>query len=397
MADNQTLFFGEDDFGIQATNTLAAEELSSFLNGDADKVELNTPSKKETVPSDTTKEEKKEEKKEEDRAKTLSESDIFGEEETKEEDASSKKAEKAEEEEEEDGEDEGVYSALSKALFDLGVFTKDEDEEDVTIDSDEDFKKRFEYEMAKGANRQLLAYVSRNGEDYSDMFQTVFVDGVSPKVWAQSYNKLDNISSLSPQNESEAEILVKTLFRQEGRSNEYINSRIEKFKNYGDLEEEAETAKEILVQKEQTVLAQQAEQARQAQEDRKKQRLNFVQTVNTIITDKLKKGEFDGIPMTKDSAIALNKYLTEEKYKLPNGQLLSEFDKELLDLKRPENLELQAKFAALWLHVKKDPHLSKIKKKGVAEEANKTFQSVIKKAKKRAVVKEDEEDNFFNI
>ena len=54
--------------------------------------------------------------------------------------------------EESDSPDGNQFSALANDLFKLGVFTKDEDEDDVAISTPEEFLERFQTEKKKGAS-----------------------------------------------------------------------------------------------------------------------------------------------------------------------------------------------------------------------------------------------------
>ena len=62
--------------------------------------------------------------------------------------------------------------------------------------------------------------------------------------------------------------------------------------------------------------------------------------------------------------------LTQEKYKLPTGETLTEFDKFILELKRPENHTLKVKLALLAM---KKLDLSNIKIKERNDQVSKSF------------------------
>jgi hypothetical protein len=68
----------------------------------------------------------------------------------------------AEEQQTEEGEQEQVvsqFTALSRDLFKLGVFSKDEEEEDVNIDTPEAFLERFQNEKKKGAIEMVNSFI----------------------------------------------------------------------------------------------------------------------------------------------------------------------------------------------------------------------------------------------
>ena len=106
--------------------------------------------------------------------------------------------------------------------------------------------------------------------------------------------------------------------------------------------------------------------------------------------EKLKAQEIDGIPLTqKDSEEVLN-YLTEKKYKLASGELLSEFDKDILELNRPENHELKIKLGLL---LRKKLDLTSVKKTTISKKSDALFTLSTKNAKQNP--KEKEIKSFF--
>src|SRR5690606_22537409 len=101
--------------------------------------------------------------------------------------------------------------------------------------------------------------------------------------------------------------------------------------------------------------------------------------------EKLKTKEFDGIPLNPKLAGELQDFLITDKYKTPSGETLTEFDRTILDLKRPENHEKKVKVALLLKLLEKDPTLSTIKKKGISQETNTLFSEVARQSKKTSV------------
>ena len=98
--------------------------------------------------------------------------------------------------EEPEGEDGSAnFEALAKDLFNLGVFNKEEDEE-VNIQTPEDFLARFESEKKKGAQELVQQFIGQFGEDYQKAFESIFVKGVDPKEYFGTYNKIVNFSDM---------------------------------------------------------------------------------------------------------------------------------------------------------------------------------------------------------
>ena len=99
----------------------------------------------------------------------------------------------------------------------------------------------------------------------------------------------------------------------------------------------------------------------------------------------MKNKEFDGIPLNPKLAGELQDFLTIDKYKTNSGETLTEFDKTILELKRPENHEKKVKIALLLKILEKDPTLSTIQKTGITKKSNELFGEVARQASKSAV------------
>ena len=70
---------------------------------------------------------------------------------------------------------------------------------------------------------------------------------------------------------------------------------------------------------------------------------------DTFNFDKVKEKEFDGIPINSNLANELQDFLLVDKWKTPSGETLTDFDRSILDLKRPENHELKVKVGLLFI------------------------------------------------
>ena len=65
--------------------------------------------------------------------------------------------------------------------------------------------------------------------------------------------------------------------------------------------------------------------------------------------------------------------------------MLTEFDRTILELKRPENHEMKVKVALLLKILEKDPTLSTIQKAGVTKKTDTLFGEVTRQSSKSAV------------
>ncbi len=277
------------------------------------------------------------------------------------------------------------FEALSKDLFDLGVFNKEEGEE-VSIETPEDFLARFESEKKKGAQSLVQDFIGQFGEDYQNAFESIFVKGVDPKEYFGAYNQIVNFSEMDLSKENNQKQVMREALLAQGFEKEDIGKEIERLENYGDLETVSTRHHKVLVKKEAAKLAKleaKSQQELQAKSDIKNQ---YVTNVQAILSDKVKNKEFDGIPINSNLANELQDFLITDKWKTPTGETLTDFDRSILDLKRPENHEQKVKVGLLLKMLEKDPTLSSIQKAGVTKKSNKLFGEVARQVTKSKTV-----------
>ncbi len=305
------------------------------------------------------------------------------------------KADEPSETTETEEQEENPFSAITKELLNHGVFTldEDEDEESFNITSGEQLLQRFQMEAVKQARFTIDKFIGRFGEDYQRMFENVFVHGIHPSDYLSHHNKIEDIASVDVEDEANQERIVRELLRSQSRSAEYIEKAVSRMRQYGDLADEAKEAQKLLVEKEQQEIEQ--EKVRRADDQKRKQqiRTEYVQNVNQILSSKLKSGEYDGIPVNQKFAEQIFHNLTREKYQAPSGQLLTEFDKDILDLNRPDKHDLKVKVAMVLQLLKEDPTLSRIAKKAASKDNEDLFRGLKKTNSKAATTKPKEVDD----
>jgi hypothetical protein len=282
------------------------------------------------------------------------------------------------EDNQEEGEEEQVsqFTALSRDLFKLGVFSKDEDEEDINIATPEEFLDRFNNEKKKGAIDMVNSFIGQFGEDYQQAFDAIFVKGVNPKDYFGAYNNVVSFSEMDLSQENNQVTVIKQALADQGFEAEDIDTEVERLKNYGDLESVATKHHKVLVKKEAQKLAQMEQRAEQELQQKQAIKNQYIQNVQSVLQDKLKSKEFDGIPINPKLANELQDFLLVDKYKTQSGETLTDFDKTILELKRPENHATKVKVALLLKILEKDPTLSTIQKTGVSKKSNELFGEV---------------------
>ena len=111
----------------------------------------------------------------------------------------------------------------------------------------------------------------------------------------------------------------------------------------------------------------------------------------------MKTKDFDGIPFNAQLAKEVQEMLTVDKWKTSAGETLTDFDKEILELNRPQNYAMKAKLATLLRILKVDPELNTIKKAGITKQTNTLFSEVTQKAQKTSKPKLETSPSWSNL
>lgn len=396
MADNQELSqFG--NFSIEDTmnmgmgssellNDLMSPETASSSPDDVTVIKDEPPAPKKAAKApETPKEEEAPAK--EDSSKSIQDFLLGDEEEEDGDDVPAKPVAKEtkEVENEEEEPETSQFTALSNDLFKLGVFNKDEDEEDVAITSPEEFLERFNLEKKKGAIDIVENFIGQFGEDYKQAFDAIFVKGVDPKEYFGTYNNIQSFAELDLTQEGNQVAVLKQALADQGFDPEDVETEVERLKNYGDLESVATKHHKVLVKKEAAKLAQMEQQREQELQKQQAFKQQYVNNVQSVLQDKLKAKEFDGIPLNPKLANELQDFLLVDRYQTSSGEKLTEFDRQILELKRPENHALKVKMGLLMKILETDPTLSTIQKRGISKKSDDLFSEVARQTSKSSI------------
>jgi len=343
--------------------------------------------KKTTAPAAAPEENDEEDK--EDKTKSLQDFLLGGDDEEEEDEDSPAPAPKAkapadteDDEETEGDEPASPFTSLSKDLFKLGVFTQDEDEEEVAISTPEEFLERFQAEKKKGAIEVVNNFIGQFGEDYQQAFDAIFVKGVDPKEYFGTYNNIKSFAEMDLADETNQVAVIKQALADQGFDPEDVTTEVERLKNYGDLETVATKHHKVLVKKEAAKLQQMEQENEKRLQQQAAVKQQYVQNVQSVLQEKLKSKEFDGIPLNPKLAGELQDFLLVDKYKTASGETLTDFDKTILELKRPENHATKVKLGLLLKILEKDPTLSTIQKTGITKKSNELFGEVARQVSK---------------
>lgn len=286
-----------------------------------------------------------------------------------------------------DEDEENIFATLNRDLYKAGIFSEEEEVADAAA-----FKDKFIKEINRGANNVLSSYLSQHGPEYQDAFDAIFVNGVPPETYFRQVEVIDDLEGMDLKSVDNQERLLRSYYKQEGYSSERINKKLENLKDSGFMEDEAEGAHEIMVNKERKRLEEEIKIAEQESKRREYNKQNYRASINKLLGDKLKAKTFDGIPVDQRTAGKIYYNLTADAYVLPDGRHITEFDKMVMELDKPENFEKKLKLAFL---LEKGLDLSDIKKEAIKHETEETFEGLQRKKKKKEIPSSSQMRSFF--
>lgn len=284
---------------------------------------------------------------------------------------------------------ENEFMVISKGLLESGVFSESEEP---LPETPEQFVERFQKEKIKGANEQLTKFLSQFGQDYMDAFRAIYINGVNPKEYFQIGAQSENILNLDMEQEANQKKITKKYYMEvsglsEARAEKMLQSVIED----GELDSEANMALTKFKEQHESKLAA-VEQAKiQDQERRAQEKQYFNHHVTQFLQTKKDSKDFDGLKFNDDISMTVQRNLTQPAYKLPNGELITEFQKFIMELSNPENIETAIKIALLR---ENDFDFSKIQAKKAKEEQSSIWNSLKKQTQRQSNTQSKPVDGF---
>ena len=273
------------------------------------------------------------------------------------------------------------FEAISNELIELGVFSANEEGAD-PIATPEAFLEKFQSEKKQGAMDMVDNFIGQFGQEHQDAFDAIYVKGIDPKEYFTSTAKIADFSSLDMTQENNQESVIRQALTDQGFDPEDVDSEVERLKNYGDLETVSQKHHKVLIKNQTKGLAEKTAAAEREQQNKANTKQEYVGNVNTVLQAKIKEKGFDGIPLNPKIANELQDFLLVDKWKTDSGETLTDFDKYILELKRPENHETKVKVGLLLKLLEKDPTLSTIQKSGVTKKSNTLFKEVSRQVSK---------------
>jgi hypothetical protein len=272
---------------------------------------------------------------------------------------------------------ESTFEDIAKELVKLGIFKERDADSTKPLKTGEDFRDRFLQEKQDAVNEGIYNFImSKHGEEGIEMFDAVFVKGIPIKDFAEKYSEIQSMENLDLSVEDNQKKIYREAYRRQGLSEDKIEKKLQRAIDYGDLAEEATDLHEIVLKQEREDMNFKLAQAQEVEANKRAQKQEYLNNLNQIFGAKLKEREFDGIPVTDKVARDTYDYMTSEKWVLPSGEKLTDFDKDILELRDPKNHEMKVKLALL---LKQKLDLSKIKQKAITNDSNRVFDSLVKR------------------
>lgn len=348
--------------------------LSESATPDADPEKLEKATKEDLekkLPVEKKPENKEEDKKEEKSAAQLAE-EFFSDGEKEEEEEQEEKETKAEKKEEADNQ----FESFSKELYKLNVLTQEGEDEPTFAKTGEDLLALLNREKQKGGIQWVEQFLEQHGEDRRELFDAIFIKGVDPKEYLPVYNQAQSLEALDLTQEKNQEKVVREFYKRANVSEEKIDTKIQRLKDIAELQSEAEDFHPQLLEQDKQKAADVAEAAEELNKNKAAIEQIYKDSLVKVLQEKGKGKDMDGIPVSQKLLQEAYDSLVTKKWKLADGSLLTDFDKFILETKKPENVEKRLKIALL---EKIGWDFSKIQTKAISNKSTELFQSLAQK------------------
>ena len=240
-------------------------------------------------------------------------------------------------------------TAAIKAIFDSGYLTLDEGEEFSEENAEELFKKTF-----KNAVKQELKETLEALDPTTSSILKLALQGGDVESFIKTYTPEREITeNMDLDKEANQKLIIRKGLEELGFDEEYISKEIERFEEEDKLKVNAtvhynkwKSSREKLREKELSEAQKNYQKFEEEQEELKGYYNNLV-----------KEESFEGLKFSKADKKDLPSYIVEGKYRLKNGQTISQFHKDLIEASQDKK-----KAVILAKLLREDLSLEKIKK-----------------------------------
>jgi len=230
----------------------------------------------------------------------------------------------------------------------------------------------------ENAAMQIYDVVTKHqGQNGWKLFQDIFLKGAG-KAYLEEHNKQVEIESLDLDSPEAQEAIYREYLKEVTQMPiEEIDEQIEFLKEKNKLASKADFAKSELIKARENNKKLEVQRSADAVEKRKAKEQEYVDSIELTLVEAMKVKEIDGVPLKQDDSRELLPYMVEKKYELPNGVKITEFERDLIELRKdPKTAIKLAKLA------KEKLNLSPIEDKGVSKKASFLFKEVQADTKK---------------
>ena len=240
-------------------------------------------------------------------------------------------------------------AAAIKTIFDSGYLILDEGEEFTEENAEEIFKKTF-----KNAVKQELKETLEALDPTTSSILKLALQGGDVESFIKTYTPEREITeNMDLDKEANQKLIIRKGLEELGFDEEYINKEIERFEEDNKLKINAtvhynrwKSSREKLREKELSEAQKNYQKFEEEQEELKGYYNNLV-----------KEESFEGLKFSKADKKDLPSYIVEGKYRLKNGQTISQFHKDLIEASQDKK-----KAVILAKLLREDLSLEKIKK-----------------------------------
>ncbi len=253
--------------------------------------------------------------------------------------------EQEEEEEVEEEEEETELENLSVKITDFVDVLKENElfsiEEGVEVTEEviiEGIKKASELKAAKNIY-EIVTKVK--GEKGWSLFEDLFIKGAGNDYLENAF-EIEELESLDLEDASVQEkVYAQYLKETTQMTDEEIGDQITFFKEKNKLDAKAEFARTELIKSKENIKKTAADRAAEIEKEKSEKETAYKETLKASLKEAMEKKEIEGVPLTSDDQNSLIPYMTAKKFELANGIKISEFERDMLDLRRSPNTALK--------------------------------------------------------
>lgn len=239
----------------------------------------------------------------------------------------------------------------------------------------------------KAANQIYDLVTKTQGQVGWKLFEDVFIKGAGKEYLLANQEQLD-LDNLDLDDEVVQEQLYRQYLSETSQMDpEGIDEQIEFLIDKDKLAARAHFARKELIKTRDSKKEAIATKAEAFTKQGRDNEQGYITALSTTLSEVAKTKEIDGVPLTADDSRVLVSYMTNKKIELTNGMKISEFERDMLELRKDPRTAL--KLAKL---VKEKLNTTPIENNGISKKANFLFKEIESEIKKQPKKAQEEKD-----